>query len=629
MASTRLHKRGVGMALKIIDRVREQIKAGNNFLVSGGAGSGKTYSLMEVIDLIYELNPMSTIACITFTNVAADEIKHRAKHSNLEVSTIHDFLWNSIKNYQNDLKKSLVALIKMEREKEKSGIKYSGEENISIEYFQDKEINYKDYRKIDNGILSHDDILKISNHMFKTYPLLCDILKDKYEYILIDEYQDTEKQVVDIFLEYLPKSSKKKNVVGFFGDSMQSIYDGRIGNFQEYIDKSLVTEIIKSDNWRCSETVIGLLNKIRTDNINQKRKRRADEADKDLTGSIKFIYSNDDEIDFKSIKKHEIFSQWDFNEVAETKELYLTHSLIADKAGFGEIFRIYNNDEIIKHVKKIRTKLKKDNRLPEIENKTLEDVLNMKVVKETTNFKNFITDNQDLFENTKPVLFEDLLTIYLDTEQLIGDNRDKLITHLKKIQERIYLYETKQVNEFIRKTDYKILSVADKENLKKAIDSLVSKKNEAIELVVNFADEMGIVKKDDNFTNFVKENEYVYNRIKSLPFTEIINLYKFEEDLTPYSTQHGIKGAEFDNVFVILDNGKWNQYNFNYLFEKTSGKESVIERTKKMFYVCCSRAKKELVVFYYKPSYTVLKMARDLFGEENLINVTTDSKNHL
>lgn len=610
------------MALEIIDKIKEQIKAGNNFLVSGGAGSGKTYSLMEVIDLIYSLNPLSTIACITFTNNAADEIKHRAKHKNIDISTIHDFLWSSVKNYQNDLKKSLVALIKQEKTEEKSSIKYSGEEDITLEYFQDKEINYKDYRKIDDGILTHDDILKISTHMFKTYPLLCDILKDKYEYILIDEYQDTEKQVIDVFLEYLPKSSDKKNIVGFFGDTMQSIYGGRVGSLQEYIDNKLVTEIIKDDNWRCSETVIELINKIRTDGIRQERKRRDDEADKDLSGSTKFIYSNANEIDFASIKRHEIFNHWNFGDVAETKELYLTHSLIADKAGFGEIFRIYNNDEIIKHVKKIKTKLKNDNRLSEIEGKTFEEVLNMKVVNEANNYKSFITENQNLFINTKLDLFEDLLKVYLNTDQLIGDNRDKFITQLKKIQERIYLYETNQVNEFIKKTDYKILTVDDKVKLKSAINYLVNKKNETIKNVVNFADEKGILKKDDNFTNFVKENQYVYKRLKSLPFTEIVNLYKFEEDLTPYSTQHGIKGAEFDNVFVILDNGRWNQYNFKYLFEETRGKESVIERTQKMFYVCCSRAKKNLVVLYYKPSDAVLAKAKNWFGSENVQEVS-------
>jgi DNA helicase-2/ATP-dependent DNA helicase PcrA len=52
------------MALEIIDEIKKKIEAGNNFLVSGGAGSGKNYSLMGVKDLIYSLNPLSTIACI-------------------------------------------------------------------------------------------------------------------------------------------------------------------------------------------------------------------------------------------------------------------------------------------------------------------------------------------------------------------------------------------------------------------------------------------------------------------------------------------------------------------------------------------------------------------------------------
>ncbi len=66
--------------------------------------------------------------------------------------------------------------------------------------------------------------------------------------------------------------------------------------------------------------------------------------------------------------------------------MYLTHSLIANKAGFGEIFRVYNNDEIIKHAKKIKAKLKKDNCLPKIKGKTFEDVLNMKIVNEAKNW---------------------------------------------------------------------------------------------------------------------------------------------------------------------------------------------------------------------------------------------------
>ena len=608
------------MAIEIIDEIKDQIKAGNNFLVSGGAGSGKTYTLVQVLDLIYHMNPLTNIACITFTNIAADEIKHRVKYDKLEVSTIHDFLWKSIKNYQNDLKKSLVALIEQEKKEEKSGIKYSGEIDINEEYLHDKEINYKDYKKIDDGILSHDEILKISNYMFKTYPLLCNILKDKYDYILIDEYQDTEKQVIDIFLEYLPKSSSKKNVISFFGDSMQSIYRDRVGNLQGYIAEGWVKEIKKDDNWRCSKTVIGLLNKIRTDGIQQKRKIKPDEVDRNLNGRVTFIYSNTDTVNIEDIKRHKIFEDWNSTDFAETKELYLTHNLIAGKAGFGDIFMIYNNDEIIKHVKKIKRKLKDENRLADVEGKTFSEVLDLKIVNQTNNFDEFTSENSMLFENAKSILFEKLTKIYLDSDQLIGDNRDKLITHLLKIQERLHLYNSKKVNEFVKKTDYKILSVADKKKLKESIETLVSMKEQTIEEVVNFADDKNIAKKDDNFNNFVKENTYIYDRVKQLPFEEIINLYNFEEDLTPYSTQHGIKGAEFDNVFVILDNGKWNQYNFEYLFEETNGKESIIERTKKMFYVCCSRAKNNLVVFYYNPSSKVLDTARYWFGEDNLID---------
>ena len=620
MESAGIYRKGIAMAIEIIDEIKDQIKAGNNFLVSGGAGSGKTYTLVQVLDLIYHMNPLTNIACITFTNIAADEIKHRVKYDKLEVSTIHDFLWKSIKNYQNDLKKSLVALIEQEKKEEKSGIKYSGEIDINEEYLHDKEINYKDYKKIDDGILSHDEILKISNYMFKTYPLLCNILKDKYDYILIDEYQDTEKQVIDIFLEYLPKSSSKKNVISFFGDSMQSIYRDRVGNLQGYIAEGWVKEIKKDDNWRCSKTVIGLLNKIRTDGIQQKRKIKPDEVDRNLNGRVTFIYSNTDTVNIEDIKRHKIFEDWNSTDFAETKELYLTHNLIAGKAGFGDIFMIYNNDEIIKHVKKIKRKLKDENRLADVEGKTFSEVLDLKIVNQTNNFDEFTSENSMLFENAKSILFEKLTKIYLDSDQLIGDNRDKLITHLLKIQERLHLYNSKKVNEFVKKTDYKILSVADKKKLKESIETLVSMKEQTIEEVVNFADDKNIAKKDDNFNNFVKENTYIYDRVKQLPFEEIINLYNFEEDLTPYSTQHGIKGAEFDNVFVILDNGKWNQYNFEYLFEETNGKESIIERTKKMFYVCCSRAKNNLVVFYYNPSSKVLDTARYWFGEDNLID---------
>ena len=184
------------MAGQIIDQIREHINNRNNFLLSGGAGSGKTYTLMQVLDIIREKDPIANIACITYTNVAADEIKARSPYQKLRVSTIHDFLWDVIKTYQQNLKIVLCELISEYSEDNKAGIKFEGESASNIDYFANKTIEYKDYRKLEEGVVWHDDILKIAHRMFEKYPLLCNIVKDKYPYILVDEYQDTDKNLV-------------------------------------------------------------------------------------------------------------------------------------------------------------------------------------------------------------------------------------------------------------------------------------------------------------------------------------------------------------------------------------------------------------------------------------------------
>jgi DNA helicase II / ATP-dependent DNA helicase PcrA len=94
----------------------------------------------------------------------------------------------------------------------------------------------------------------------------------------------------------------------------------------------------------------------------------------------------------------------------------------------------------------------------------------------------------------------------------------------------------------------------------------------------------------------------------------------YRQELSPYSTQHGVKGAEFDNVFVVLDNGRWNQYNFKYLFEN-NGNPNVLEKTRKIFYVACSRAKNNLVVYFPQPTQRVINKASEWFGDENVIEI--------
>ena len=544
MEYTTIYKGGIRMASVVIDDIKKHIDNGNNFLLSGGAGSGKTYTLMQVLDLIHEKNPVANIACITYTNVAVDEIKSRSPYENLRVSTIHDFLWDVIKSYQPNIKKSLAYLITLYSTDNKAGIKYDGEQTLDIAYFSDKTIEYRDYRKLEEGIVWHDDILKIAHHMFDTYPLLCNIIKDKFQYILVDEYQDTDKQVIEIFLDFFQRNKERQNVLAFFGDSMQSIYDTKgVGNITHYVTADIVKEVKKEDNYRCSEKVIELINKVRNDGIVQKA------AKDNKIGNITFLYSNRDNVNIKNIKQENtIFKDWDFSNTEETKELYLTHRLIAKE-----------------------------------------------------------------FE------FEEILSKYPYADDLLGDEtrRNRFSNHLFKIQEIIYLYDNKRYNELINKTNFKIRKLSDKTVLKNKIELRTGTKN-TIEELIDLADKHGLIVRDDKLNDFIKENEDFYNAVKGLDKKQIEKVYHYVEGHSPYSTQHGVKGAEFENVFVILDNGRWNQYNFQYLFESTAGKESVIERTRKIFYVCCSRSKNNLVVFYHKPTSATIAKAKDWFGEENI-----------
>ena len=85
----------------------------------------------------------------------------------------------------------------------------------------------------------------------------------------------------------------------------------------------------------------------------------------------------------------------------------------------------------------------------------------------------------------------------------------------------------------------------------------------------------------------------------------------------PFSTQHKTKGLEYNNVLVILKSN-WSNYDFASLFYNNGKKNSVVERTKKLFYVCCTRAKENLVVYFPMADSRIVEGAKELFGDDNV-----------
>lgn len=536
------------MAGTITEQINQCLDNKKNFLLSGGAGSGKTYTLIQTLHHVFKKDPKVRVACITYTNVAADEIKKRSPYSKLHVSTIHDFLWGEIKGYQKNLKQTVLDLTSSAKENEERSLSYPDE--VKIDEHCISGIEYQNYRDLKFGIISHDDLLKVANYMFDKYPLLPKILCDKYDYIFIDEYQDTQKWVIEIFLKHVKPFAKGSLCLGFFGDKMQSIYETGIGDIQSYTVSGDVCEIVKNDNYRCAFNVIGLLNRLRSD-ITQHPKKNPDNSIANKIGSATFVYSDND-FDLESFKATNFVSGWNFNNTGETRVLFLTHKLSAIRLGFAELYAAYK-----------------------------------------------YTDN------------------------LIGNEPDRLARHLLKIGGVLFYYREKHFSYVIDKIQQKIKTNDDKQKISSALSRLSKNLTISIEEIINEFDKEHIIRKDDRFYECRDKHKEIYDKIKILPASQVLAYFQYYNDSSPFSTQHGIKGAEFDNVLVILDNGGWNKYNFKHYFEDTSGKESIIKRTKRIFYVCCSRAKNNLIVYYPKPTSRVIAKAKHLFGAENVHTLST------
>lgn len=626
-----------------VEKVLEVIKQGQNFILEGGAGSGKTYSLISIIEKISMEEPKKSIVCITYTNNAVAEIRARIINDNLRVSTIHDFIWHVIENFQKEIKECLVELINDDAQilfvapKE-----VLGEELISLDYFDGVRVEYTEWYSMSiteqNKVqISHDHILIVAEKMFSKYKKLSDILKDTANYIFVDEYQDTSPLVVKILLEHLKKSTRD-NIVGFFGDSMQSIYDSGVGN----IDSYGLEKIQKNQNRRNPRKVINLANKFRSDGLVQIPSSDVAAPNMNngnvIEGTVKFIYG-DGITHLEDLRNSELFKELEFDIPQKTKELRLTHKLNAETAGFSKLFELYSSDLLVKLI----TDMKKKFNASELvdKGKTFEELVEEAqiVVRKggplIIDIVKSIPELLAIYEEIKTFSFEeviskskvnkDSLLAYkfngLSSRYEAGTDRDRILQRLDLIFELIELYKIGKHNEFLRITCFKITSSADKINLSKIMKE-ISDNDITIGKVIKLAERTGLISKDDLFTNFIEnKGYYLWLRLEKLPFQEYVNSIAYLREYVSVITQHKVKGSEYENVLVLLDNGRWNQYNFNSIFGKGSSNEKVQNRTKKLFYVTITRAMKNLIVYMPCNDQQILEKAEDYFEQSDIVDV--------
>lgn len=625
-----------------VEKVFEAIKEDKNFILEGGAGSGKTFSLISIIEKISRDEPDKSIVCITYTNNAVAEIRERITNDKLKVSTIHEFIWSIIEQFQNEIKCCLIDLINDDVQKAFiRPLDYPSEDLLTDTYFENIRIDYDEHYSMsimDNRVqISHDHILIVAEKMFSTYPKLCDILIDIADYIFVDEYQDTSPLVVKILLEYI-QNRTKKNIVGFFGDSMQAIYDSGVGDLSSY---NLI-KIAKAQNRRNPKKVIDLANKFRDDGLVQ-TPSNDDTAPNMYNGSIipgivKFVYGNDIN-QLEILRGSQLYRKLEFNAPSKTKELRLTHKLNAEMAGFSKLFELYNTDLFVKLITGIKKKIN-ENKIDD-NGKLFKDLVEeaqIVVRRGGPLIVDEIKSNSELsafYDEIKTCSFEEVsskskvnkesLLSYkfngLSSRYEAGTDRDRILKRLDLVYELVELYKKGKHNEFLRITKFKITSSKDKISLSDVMAE-ISADDITIGKVIELAEERELISKDDLFTNFIKNRgHYLWSRLKIMPFQEYVNSINYLREYVSVITQHKVKGSEYENVLVLLDNGKWNKYNFNSIFGKGSSKENVRNRTKKLFYVAVTRAMKNLIVYMPSNDQKIVEKAKDYFESSDIIDV--------
>jgi DNA helicase-2/ATP-dependent DNA helicase PcrA len=306
--------------------------------VTAGPGAGKTYWLAEhiknVIQRSKKLHPHARVGVISYTNIAADELKQKLGNDATRAitGTIHSFLYtNVIKPYIHLIRNAdglpVVNTTLMDghdehhvsrgkldtwlasvnyrtvlRDKHQTGILREALASIRWEQHDDLAqwklgihspewiarqlwrptqakltpdslLNYKTLYWTD-GVLDHDDVLYFATRIFHEYPLIVSCLSARYPFLFIDEFQDTVPAQTNI----VRLLAAQGTTVVVIGDAEQSIFTFAGAQPEHFRTFTLpeIDEYTIANNRRSTNRIIALLNHVRSDDLIQNGVREQD-----------------------------------------------------------------------------------------------------------------------------------------------------------------------------------------------------------------------------------------------------------------------------------------------------------------------------------------------------------------
>lgn len=527
---------------------------GQSFRLDAGAGAGKTYSLIKALRFLIERNKdlfekrSQQIACITFTNVAKDEIVARTDRSPIVFcDTNHAFCWSLISSFQKPLRELIEAMPEWREKLEEVGGSLG---NRSIDY----NLGHRSIR--DHRVtIHHDDVLSLTISLMQ-HEKFRRVITARFPIILVDEYQDTDKDWIEaIKVHFLGQPNTP--LFGFFGDHWQKIYGGGCGK----LEHPNVVEIGKEANFRSDKAIVDSLNRMRPE-LPQFVK------DPEAEGQIRVFHTNnwqgerqqgahwngdlplpEGQAILERVKTTLQQDGWDFSP-DHTKILMLTHRLLANQQGYSNIVATFRYNESF-------TK------------------------KEHPHIAFFV-------DKLEPACDAFTARRYGAMFDALGGNTPQLHSHANKASWHDSLTQ--------------LLAIREVGTIGQVIEHLLTQRRPRLpDTVEKYEREL----RDFDRTAGIEMPRMLVEleKLRNISYSEVKSLRRYLDGHSPFETKHGVKGAEFENVLVVVGRG-WNQYNFGEMLELAgspmipTGKKESFERNRNLFYVACSRPQKRLAILF-------------------------------
>ena len=595
-------------------------------LVIAGAGSGKTKVLTHKIAyLLSEKNVKPwNILSITFTNKAANEMKQRVEKLVGEASqemwlgTFHSICVRILRRFidrigfdttflifdstdQRTLVKECIKSIGLDDklftdrsvlseisngkndmlEPKAYQVKYNGD-------FRKEKIGevYELYQKKlkENNALDFDDIINYTIKILTENPDVLEYYTEKFKYVLVDEYQDTNKAQ---FMLVSILASKYGNIT-VVGDNDQGIYSFRgaditnILNFEKDFPGSKIVKL--EQNYRCTGNILKAANAVIKNNENKYDKKLWTENEE---GKLPCIYKAEDEYDEASYIVKQI-NMLKMEEYLKLSDFVILYRMNSQSRAIEDIFRRENIPyKIIGGLKFYERKEIKDiiAYLRLIFN-TSDNLSLKRIINEPKRGigKTSLDNIQDISDKTGKSMYE--IIKYAEQYELnrVRANSIQFVEVIEELRKQVNQIPISELIKLtLNKTGY--VKALENENTIEA-ESRIQNLEEFLTVAIEFEEQMA----ENTLAEF----------LESISLTSDIDNMEESEDTVTLMTLHSAKGLEFPVVFLVgMEEGIFPGY-------KSIGEIKELEEERRLFYVGITRAMQYL--------YLTCAKRRTIFG---------------